>query len=82
MTQDHVVIVAALHAQRILDARHLEASAARYDGFGDTDRAEQCRDDAAQYRAQAAAIEALLRANGAQVLIPTKGQLSLFGDGQ
>jgi hypothetical protein len=37
---------------------------------------------AAQCRAEASAIEALLTAAGAQVLIPEPGQLSLFGNGQ
>ena len=81
MQAHHLATVAGLHARRILDARALEASADRH-CLADPDRAEQCRDDAAQCRAQAAAIEALLKANGAQVLIPDAGQLSLFGDGQ
>ena len=74
-------MVAGLHARRLLEARSLEASAARCAG-ADPDRAEQCTDDAAEARAEAAALAAMLRAAGADVLIPNPDQLSLFGDGQ
>lgn len=77
----HIANVAHIHAQYILQARGLEASADRHDR-DDPDRASQARDDAAQCRAQASSIAAMLQAAGAQVLIPAEGQLSLFGDGQ
>ena len=81
MQVSHVATVAALHARCVLNARNLEASADRHE-CADPDRAAQSRDDAAQCRAEAAALAALLQAAGAQVLIPDAGQLSLFGDGQ
>jgi hypothetical protein len=73
--------VAHIHAEYVLQARNLEASADRHES-ADPDRASQARDDASLCRAKAYAIEALLKAAGAQVLIPEPGQLSLFGDGQ
>jgi hypothetical protein len=81
MTRDDITTVAALYAQRVIEARRLEASAARF-GELDPERATRCWDDAAQRRAEAAAIAALLKAAGADVLIPEPGQLLLFGDGQ
>jgi hypothetical protein len=81
MQISHVATVAGLHARRLLRARAFEASADRHE-CADPDRAAQARDDAAQCRAEASALEALLKAAGAQVLIPEPGQLSLFGDGQ
>jgi hypothetical protein len=81
MTPAQVANVAHIHAEYVLQARRLEASADRHE-CADPDRASQARDDASQCRAKASAIEALLQAAGAQVLIPTPGQLSLFGDGQ
>ena len=81
MQPHHLATVAGLHARRILDARALEASADRHCA-ADPDRAAMSRDDAAQCRAEASALAALLQAAGAQVLIPAEGQLSLFGDGQ
>jgi hypothetical protein len=81
MNAAQVANVAHIHAEFVLEARRLEASADRHEG-ADPDRASQARDDAAQCRAKASAIEALLQAAGAQVLIPEPGQLSLFGDGQ
>ena len=81
MNLSQVAYVAHIHAEYMLKARDLEASADRHDR-ADPDRAAQCRDDAAQCRAGASALAALLQAAGAQVLIPAEGQLSLFGDGQ
>ena len=81
MTQDQIALVVALHARRILQARDFEASSDRRLDH-DPDRAQQAGDDAAMCRAEAAALEALLKAAGADVLIPDAGQLSLFGDGQ
>lgn len=81
LTVAHIAAVAGLHARRVLDARALEASAERH-CLADSDRAAQARDDAAMCRAEAAALAALLKAAGADVLIPAEGQLSLFGDGQ
>ena len=81
MNVSQVANVAHIHAEYVLKARDLEASADRHDR-ADPDRAAQCRDDAAQCRAGAAALAALLQAAGAQVLSPAEGQLSLFGDGQ
>lgn len=81
MQAHHLATVAGLHARRILDARALEASADRHRAI-DPDRALQARDDAEMCRAEAAALAALLKAAGADVLIPAEGQLSLFGDGQ
>jgi hypothetical protein len=81
MNAAQVANVAHIHAEFVLEARRLEGSADRHES-ADPDRASQARDDAAQYRAKASAIEALLQAAGAQVLIPEPGQLSLFGDGQ
>jgi hypothetical protein len=81
MNAAQVATVARLHARCVLNARDLEASADRHDR-ADPDRASQARDDAAQCRAEASALAAMLQAAGAQVLIPEPGQLSLFGDGQ
>jgi phosphomannomutase len=81
MTAAQIANVAHIHAEYLLQARRLEASADRHEG-ADPDRASQARDDAAQCRAKASALAALLQAAGAQVLIPEPGQLSLFGDGQ
>ncbi len=81
MNAAQIANVAHIHAEYVLEARRFEASADRHEG-ADPDRASQARDDAAQCRAKASAIEALLQAAGAQVLIPEPGQLSLFGDGQ
>lgn len=81
MTRDYVATVAALHAERVIEARRLEASAARCE-HTDPDRAAQCLDGAADYRREAVALAALLKATGADVLIPNPDQLSLFGDGQ
>jgi hypothetical protein len=81
MTPAQVANVAHIHAEYVLQARSLEASADRHESV-DPDRASQARDDAALCRAKAYAIEALLKATGAQVLFPEPGQLSLFGDGQ
>jgi hypothetical protein len=81
MNATQVANVAHIHAEYVLEARRLEASADRHEG-ADPDRASQARDDAAQCRAKASALAALLQAAGAQVLIPDPGQLSLFGDGQ
>jgi hypothetical protein len=81
MNAFQIATVAGLHARRLLRARDLEATADRCLGI-DPDRASQARDEAAQYRAEASALAALLTAAGAQVLIPEPGQLSLFGDGQ
>ena len=81
MTAAQIANVAHIHAEYVLQARRLEASADRHEG-ADPDRASQARDDAAQCRAKASALAALLQAAGAQVLIPEPGQLSLFGDGQ
>jgi len=81
MTRDYIATVAALHAERVIEARRLEASAARCE-HSDPDRAAQSRDGAADYRREAMALAALLKAAGADVLIPVEGQLSLFGDGQ
>ena len=81
MNVSQVATVAGLHARCVLNARDLEASADRHE-CADPDRAAQARDDAAQCRAEASALAALLQAAGAQVLIPAEGQLSLFGDGQ
>jgi hypothetical protein len=81
MNASQIATVAHIHAEYVLEARRFKASADRHEG-ADPDRASQARDDAAQCRAKASAIEALLQAAGAQVLIPEPGQLSLFGDGQ
>ena len=81
MTPAQIANVAHIHAEYVLQARRLEASADRHES-ADPDRASQARDDAAQCRAEASALAALLQAAGAQVLIPDPGQLSLFGDGQ
>jgi hypothetical protein len=81
MNAAQIANVAHIHAEYVLQARNLEASADRHES-ADPDRASQARDDALQCRAKASAIEALLQAAGAQVLIPEPGQLSLFGDGQ
>jgi hypothetical protein len=81
MNAFQIATVAHIHAEYVLKARYLEASADRHEG-ADPDRAAQARDDAAQCRAGASALAALLQAAGAQVLIPEPGQLSLFGDGQ
>jgi hypothetical protein len=81
MNASQVANVAHIHAQCLMRARYLEASADRHE-CADPERAAQCRDDAAQCRAEASALAALLQAAGAQVLIPAEGQLSLFGDGQ
>jgi hypothetical protein len=74
MNASQIAAVAGLHARCVLNARDLETSADRHDR-ADPDRAAQCR-------AEASALAALLQAAGAQVLIPEPGQLSLFGDGQ
>jgi hypothetical protein len=81
MNAAQIATVAGLHARCVLNARDLETTGDRCLGI-DPDRASQARDDAAQCRAEASALAALLTAAGAQVLIPEPGQLSLFGDGQ
>jgi hypothetical protein len=81
MNAFQIANVAHIHAEYVLEARRLKSSADRHE-CADPDRAAQARDDAAQCRAKTSAIEALLKAAGAQVLIPEPGQLSLFGDGQ
>jgi hypothetical protein len=81
MTRDYIATVAGLHATRLIEARRLEASAARCE-HSDPDRAAQCLDGAADYRREAVALAALLIAAGADVFIPEPNQLSLFGDGQ
>jgi hypothetical protein len=81
MDRADIATVAGLHAARLLEARRLDASAARCEHI-DPERAARCLDDAADQRREAVALAALLKAAGAQVLIPEPGQLSLFGDGQ
>jgi hypothetical protein len=81
MDRADIATVAGLHAARLLEARRLDASAARCEHI-DPERAARCLDDAADQRREAVALAALLQAAGAQVLIPEPGQLSLFGDGQ
>jgi hypothetical protein len=81
LTVDQIAHVAGLHADLMLQARDREASAKRHI-INDPERSAQAGDDAAICREKASAIAALLQAAGAQVLIPTEGQLSLFGDGQ
>jgi hypothetical protein len=81
MDRHDIATVAGVHAAHLIEARRLEASAARCEHI-DPERAARCLDDAADQRREAAAIAALLKAAGADVLIPIEGQLSLFGDGQ
>lgn len=71
-------ILAAMHANRVVEARRLEAAAARRDP-DDTD-AIQARDIAADLRAEADAIRQALEVMGG-VYLPPAGQLSLFSDG-
>jgi len=66
MNASQVATVAGLRARCVLNARDLEASADRHE-CADPDRASQARDDAAQCRAEASALAALLTAAGAQV---------------
>lgn len=72
-------ILAAMHADRIIEARRLEAAAARRDP-GDPD-AMQARDIAADMRAEAEALREALETMGG-VHIPDPRQISLFSDGR
>jgi hypothetical protein len=71
-------ILAAMHANRVVEARRLEAAAARRDP-DDTD-AIQARDIAADLRAEAEALREALQTMGG-VHIPDPRQISLFADG-
>jgi hypothetical protein len=81
MDRADIATVAGLHATRLIEARRLEASAARCEHI-DPERAARCLDEAADQRREATALAALLKAAGADVFIPQPNQLSLFGDSQ
>jgi len=68
------------HAALLIEAARCDEIAARLAGM-DPNRAECERADACAKRALAFALEALLVAAGADVHIPTPGQLSLLSDG-
>jgi hypothetical protein len=73
--------IVAMHARYITTARDLEASARRHWNT-DPDRAAQAADDAAEARANAEALEQLIRKAGEDIHIPDRRQLSLMNDGE